>query len=106
MKKLKRPMLIVSAIILLWLAIGITDFIRVCALSEKPIFTVTTKQYGHGGITYREYMGLGCSFVITYNSYVDETEYISYLFGIEIDNNFTNSSWQNDLAQPYVQKYK
>ena len=86
MKK-KRIVIIVLAIILLWLAAGVTDFALVHSY-HRPLFCICTEPMQDGGSG--KYVGLGYSFDIEGNFMPDTenpgvTKWTYSLFGIEIE---------------------
>ena len=85
MKK-RRIVIILTIVILLWLAVTFTDFYRVTRF-EKPVFSVLTDSYDDGGSG--EYIGLGYSIALEGNfmpedEYPGVTRYHIELFGIHL----------------------
>ena len=73
-------------IVILWLGLGLTDFLRVKSF-EKPLFCVPVQTYDDGGSGH--YVGLGYAFDITGNFLPEEelpgvTEYVYYILGFEM----------------------
>lgn len=89
MKK-KRIVIIVLAIILLWVAAGVTDFALVHSY-HRPLFCICTEPMQDGGSG--KYVGLGYSFDIEGNFTPDTTDYgvtsyRGYIFGQEVSRGF------------------
>ena len=87
-RKKKSIILAVVFIIVLWIATGIVDYIRVSHF-ERPVFCLLDieNSYDDGGSG--KYNGLGYSFDIMGNfmpedEYPGVTEYTYYLFGFEV----------------------
>ena len=85
MKK-KRIGIIVLAIILLWLAAGVTDFALVHSY-HRPLFCICTEPMQDGGSG--KYVGLGYSFDIEGNFMPDAkdygvTSYRGYILGKQV----------------------
>ena len=82
----KRIVTIISAMIVLWLAMGITDFVRVTALYRSPWFCrIHGPSYDDGGSG--EYVGLGYSFDIEgdFITCADSvTKYTAKIFGVTV----------------------
>ena len=86
MKK-KKTIIIVLAVVLLWLAAGVTDFALVHSY-HRPLFCVCTEPMQDGGSG--KYVGLGYSFDIEGNFMPEDefpgvTKWTYYLFGIEME---------------------
>lgn len=95
-KKRKLILIILCSILILWLAMGITDFALVQNY-HKPLFCVGVNLADDGGSG--RYVGLGYGFDIEGNfmpedDYPDVTSYRGYLFGREIVRGF----WEEMLA--------
>ena len=91
MKK-KRTVIIVLAIILLWLAAGVTDFALVHSY-HRPLFCICAEPMQDGGSG--KYVGLGYSFDIEGNfvteaGHLGVTSYRGYILGQEI----SRGSWE------------
>lgn len=89
MKK-KRIVIIVLAIILLWLAAGVTDFALVHTY-HKPIFCIGVELADDGGSG--KYIGLGYSFDIEGNFMPDAkdygvTSYRGYILGKQVSRGY------------------
>ena len=89
-KKVKRILTIIACVIVLWLAMGITDFALVQNY-HKPLFCVGVNLADDGGSG--RYIGLGYGFDIEGNfmpedDYPNVTSYHGYLFGKEIARGF------------------
>ena len=89
MKK-KRIVIIVLAVILLWLAAGVTDFALVHSY-HRPLFCVCTEPMQDGGSG--KYVGLGYSFDIEGNFMPDAkdygvTSYRGYIFGKQVSRGY------------------
>ncbi len=89
MKK-KRIVIIVLAVILFWLAAGVTDFALVHSY-HKPLFCVCTEPLQDGGSG--KYVGLGYSFDIEGNfvteaEYRGVTSYRGYIFGKQVSRGY------------------
>ena len=86
--RVKRPaILVILLILLLWLILGITDYLRVKSF-EMPIFSIGRAEYQDGGSGH--YTGLGYSFDIKGNFMPEDelpgiTEFTYYVFGLHID---------------------
>jgi len=80
---MKKLIIILIVLLLVWAAVGIADFFRVYSF-EKPIFCIAADTADDGGSG--EYRGLGYSFVIEGNFMPEDefpgvTKYEYYLFG-------------------------
>lgn len=89
MKK-KRIGIIVLAIILLWLAAGVTDFALVHSY-HRPLFCICTEPMQDGGSG--KYVGLGYSFDIEGNFMPDAkdygvTSYRGYILGKQVSRGY------------------
>lgn len=89
MKK-KRIVIIVLAVILLWLAAGVTDFALVHNY-HRPLFCICTEPMQDGGSG--KYVGLGYSFDIEGNFMPDAkdygvTSYRGYIFGKQVSRGY------------------
>ena len=89
MKK-KRIGIIVLAIILLWLAAGVTDFALVHSY-HRPLFCICTEPIQDGGSG--KYVGLGYSFDIEGNFMPDAkdygvTSYRGYILGKQVSRGY------------------
>lgn len=89
MKK-KRIVIIVLAIILLWLAAGVTDFALVHSY-HRPLFCICTEPMQDGGSG--KYVGLGYSFDIEGNFMPDAkdygvTSYRGYILGKQVSRGY------------------
>lgn len=89
MKK-KRIVIIVLAIILLWLAAGVTDFALVHSY-HRPLFCICTEPMQNGGSG--KYVGLGYSFDIEGNFMPDAkdygvTSYRGYILGKQVSRGY------------------
>ena len=85
--KNKKKIIIISIllVIVIWLTFFCVDSARV--INEKePIFCINVNEKGDG----EHYIGLGYSFYVYQHPITGKKEYSGYLFGIEINNNFTN----------------
>ena len=85
MKK-KKIAICAIVIIVIWLVIGLFDFLRVKSF-DKPLFCIGTEMYDDGGSGH--YVGLGYSFDIKGNFMPEDelpgvTKYTYYIFGFEI----------------------
>ena len=103
MKK-KRIGIIVLAIILLWLAAGVTDFALVHSY-HRPLFCVCTEPMQDGGSG--KYVGLGYSFDIEGNfvteaEYRGVTSYRGYILGKEVSRGF----WEIMLPGDGMNKFQ
>lgn len=83
-KKIKLAAGILFLLLFLWIIVGVIDFSRVNA-QKPPIFCVETKYSG-----YCHYSGPGYSFDTVQNPFSKTEQYAFYLFGMEVNNNFTN----------------
>lgn len=81
-KIVKRISLITVALVIIWIGIGITDYVRVIS-EKKPLFCFEASC----GV----YLGLGYRFETYPHPITEKIEYAYYIFGIQVDNNFTNS---------------
>ena len=88
--KIKRIVIAILAVLVLWLCVGITDFAMVHNY-QKPIFCKGVDLADDGGSG--EYIGLGYSFYIEGNFMPEEknqgvTSYRGYVFGKEVSRGF------------------
>ena len=79
----KRVLIVLSIMVVLWVAVGIIDLSRV-NIFEKPIFCIATNTADDGGSGH--YVGLGYSFDIEGNFLPDDefpgvTKWTYFLFG-------------------------
>ena len=86
MKKRKIVWILISALVV-WLLVGLTDFIRVTGNFEKPMFCVATETADDGGSG--RYVGLGYSFEIEGNFMPEDefpgvTRYVAKIFGFTV----------------------
>ena len=90
MKKANIFALTAAAVLLLWAAAFITDYVRVSAAEIKPVFCINTD----GGRMWKEYTGAGYRFVLEYTTPVvpgpTKQSYVLYIFGNEVENRLIN----------------
>ncbi|MCD8117465.1 MAG: hypothetical protein LUE21_10200 [Oscillospiraceae bacterium] len=82
----KKICIVIAAILLLWLIVGIVDFMRVTSF-EKPLFCIVQDGADDGGSGH--YSGLGYSFDIEGNFMPEDelqgvTKYDYQIFGISV----------------------
>lgn len=83
-RKIKLAAGILFLLLFFWIIMGVIDFSRVNC-QKTPIFCMETKQS-----QYCHYAGLGYSFDTVQNPFSKNVQYVFYLFGMEVNNNFTN----------------
>ena len=88
--KIKRIVIAILAVLVLWLCVGITDFALVHNY-HRPLFCICTEPMQDGGSG--KYVGLGYSFYIEGNFMPEEkkqgvTSYRGYVFGKEVSRGF------------------
>ena len=88
--KIKRIVIAILAVLVLWLSVGITDFALVHNY-RRPLFCICTESMQDGGSG--KYVGLGYSFDIEGNFMPEEknqgvTSYRGYVFGKEVSRGF------------------
>lgn len=86
MKKRKIVWILISALVV-WLLVGLADFVRVTGNFEKPMFCVATETADDGGSG--RYVGLGYSFEIEGNFMPEDefpgvTRYVAKIFGFTV----------------------
>ena len=87
MNKKKKICILIITLLVFWLIIGVTDFVRVHSF-EKPLFCVGTKTADDGGSGH--YVGLGYSVDIEGNLMPEDelpgiTKFSYYIFGIHVE---------------------
>lgn len=85
---IRSAVIIAAAVIILWTALGATDYFRVKSF-EKPIFAIVKSSEPGSSEDYLLYRGLGYSIEIAGNfdqssEYPGVTRYTYFLFGKEI----------------------
>ena len=85
--KNKKKIIIISIllVIVIWLTFFFVDSARV-ADEKEPLFCIKVDEKDDG----EHYVGLGYTFLEYQHPIPGKKEYSGYLFGIEINNNFTN----------------
>ncbi|MDE6519060.1 MAG: hypothetical protein K2K91_01170 [Ruminococcus sp.] len=81
MTKIKKTIVLIVSVLLIWFAVGFTDYVLV-VMEKTPIFCIKNDTYS--------YKGLGYSFEIVPHIVTEKKEYAYYIFGMGIENNFTN----------------
>ena len=85
--KNKKKIIIISIllVIVIWLTFFFVDSAKV-ADEKEPLFCIKVDEKDDG----EHYVGLGYTFLVYQHPITGKKEYSGYLFGIEINNNFTN----------------
>lgn len=81
MPKIKKAIILIISVLLIWIAVGFTDYVLV-VMEKTPIFCIKTDTYS--------YKGFGYSFDIVPHIVTGKNEYAYYIFDNCIENNFTN----------------
>ncbi len=79
----KKVFKIVGIILLLWLAVSVTDWIAVTGFSRPPIFCIKASSQSH-------YYGLGYSYSAYAHPITGDFEYSMYVFGNLVKSTVTN----------------
>ena len=86
MRKIVTTVIIVAVCLVAWMAMGVTDYIRVTSF-EKPIFCISRASVYNGAEDYRHCQGIGYSFEIVVNGEESELpeviRYTYFIFGNE-----------------------
>lgn len=85
--KKRSVIAVVVGLLILWFVVGTIDFFRVSSF-ERPMFCMGKESVYKGAEDYKNYQGIGYSFVVAENSSESEfpgvTRYTYFLFGNEV----------------------
>ena len=87
MRKIVTTVIVVAVLLVAWMAMGVTDYIRVTSF-EKPIFCISRASVKDGAKDYRHYQGIGYSFELVINGEESEfpgvARYTYFILGNEV----------------------